>query len=502
MVSMSPSDVRDRLGDRFRLLSGARRGLQRHQTLRHAVQWSYELLTDDERVVLQHASVFTDGFDLAAITHLCEHFDEYTMLDHVDSLVRKSLVTAQQSGDHNRYGLLETIRQFADEQLAATVTISDIRDRHARYYAAQAITYWDLWEGPGYDEACDWVDAEFANLRAGFRWATDRADLETATTIAAHTTMLAHVLQQFEPVRWAEELLPAAIAADIAQLPQLYVAASNCTSLGRPDDAVGYTQAASALLDRPGHQHFDSAWVSYREASAHLSAGRLDRHAEICAAMANQTGLARVIGLCVLTNSLVAFVGRSDEMMAIAEDAIVAARVHANPLWNAVAYAGYGLAFSETDPTRALDTYRLGLAYTRQHRLPRIQALTAVNAAGLEAVHGDLDQALNLFILTIDSFHQAGNATELAHTFANLAVLFDRIDRPETAAILYGTAHNHPSYNRIIGVAAAVDHVRNILSTDTFDRCVATGVAMEPVEAVRYARPQIELLRSELAASP
>lgn len=148
MVSMSPSDVRDRLGDRFRLLSGARRGLERHQTLRHAVQWSYELLTEDERFVLQHCSVFADGFDLGAIARVCDRFDEYTMLDLLDSLVRRSLVTTQQLRDHTRYGLLETIRQFAEDQLAATGVIADVRDRHARYYAATVVEQWAIWDGP------------------------------------------------------------------------------------------------------------------------------------------------------------------------------------------------------------------------------------------------------------------------------------------------------------------------------------------------------------------
>ena len=63
MVSMSPQDVRDRLDDRFRLLSGTRRGSERHQTLRHAVQWSYDLLDDDERARAGCCSVFADGFD-------------------------------------------------------------------------------------------------------------------------------------------------------------------------------------------------------------------------------------------------------------------------------------------------------------------------------------------------------------------------------------------------------------------------------------------------------
>ncbi len=503
MVSMSPTDVRDRLGDRFRLLSGGRRGLERHQTLRHAVQWSYELLTDDECVVLRHASVFADGFDVAAITELCGSFDEYVMLDLVDSLVRKSLVTAQQSpGGRARYGLLESIRQFAEDELAATGAVGDVRDRHSRYYAAQAIAYWDGWDGPGYDTACDWVEAEFDNLRAGFRWATDQADLKTATAIAAHTTMLAVGLQQFEPVGWAEELLPSAIAAKVAQLPRLHVAAGICMFKGRPEDAVGYAQAASVLQNDPRYQPFAIEWAAYRQAFAQFYAGRPDQHVKICTALATRTGLARVMGLCGLAMGL-PNVGRSGEATAIAEDALNAARARANPYWIAFAYFAYGFAFSETDPARALDTFRLGLAYTRQHRLPRFEALIARDVAGLEAVDGDLNQALNLFTASLDSFHQAGDTTDLAVTFAYLAVFYDRINQPEIAATLYGTtATHHPVVLRFGAVVAAVNHVRDNLGTDSFDRCVATGAAMDTAEAVRYARTHIEAARFDLAPSP
>ncbi len=498
MMSMSPTEVLARLNDRFRLLSGSRRGLERHQTLRHAVQWSYELLTDDERVVLQHASVFADGFNLAAITEVCGSFDEFVMLDLVDSLVRKSLVTAQQSAGNTRYGLLETIRQFAEDELAATGNIGDVRDRHARYYAAQAIVFWDLWDGPGYDTAVDWVEVELDNLRTGFRWATDRSDLDTATAIAAHTAMLAWGLQQYEPVGWAEELLPAAIATDVAQLPRLYIAASTCMFVGRPDDAVGYAQASSALQDNPGYRPFDPAWAPYREAFAHFYAGRPDPCVEISAALATQTGLARVMGLYGQAIGLTV-VGRSGEAMATAEDALNTALAHANPFWIASAYYGCGRAISVTDPARALDTFRVGLAYTRQHRIPRVEALIARNAAGLEAVHGDLNQALTLFTTAINSFHQAGNRGDLALAFTVLVVFFHRINRSEIAAILHGTTTHHPFFNLNTASLAAIEHVRNTLGTDTYDRCVATGAAMDTAQAVRYAHTQIEAARSELA---
>ena len=71
VASMSPQDGRDRLDERFRLLTGGRRGVERHQTLRHAVAWSYDLLDDDERTVLTRCAVFAGGFDLAAAAHLC-----------------------------------------------------------------------------------------------------------------------------------------------------------------------------------------------------------------------------------------------------------------------------------------------------------------------------------------------------------------------------------------------------------------------------------------------
>ena len=322
----------------------------------------------------------------------------------------------------------------------------------------------DLWDGPGYD---------------------------TATAIAAHTTMLAKQLQQYEPVGWAEELLPAAIATDVAQLPRLYIAASTCMFVGRPDDAVGYAQASLALQDNPGYRPFDPAWAPYREAFAHFYAGRPDPCVEISAALAARTGLARVMGLYGQAIGLTV-VGRSGEAMATAEDALNTALAHANPFWIASAYYGCGRAISVTDPARALDTFRVGLAYTRQHRIPRVEALIARNAAGLEAVHGDLNQALTLFTTAINSFHQAGNRGDLALAFTVLVVFCDRINRPEIAATLYGTTTRHPFFNLNTASLAAIDHVRNTLDTETFNRCAANGAAMETAEAVRYARTRIE----------
>jgi predicted ATPase len=503
MVAMSPQDVRDRLDDRFRLLSGPRRGLARHQTLRQAVGWSYDLLGQDERRVLSRVSVFAGGFDLAAAVAVVgvEGGDEYALLDVVDSLVRKSLVTVERVGGHARYGLSETIRQFAEEQLAATGTIGEVRDRHARYFAGLAVAHWGMWDGPGQREALDWVDVELANLRAGFRWAADQNDLATAAAIAAHTAMLGQSLQRFEPAGWAEEILETARAASLAQLPRLYTAASCCMYSGRYEDAVSYAQAAVALEADARYDGFDPAWSRSQQALAHLFAGRLELFMEIFAHLAVQPGLAQVMGRCGLLLAL-PMAGRDEEARALAEDTLAAARAHANPYCIATALYASGRAFAPADPPRALRVLRDGLAYAQEHRLLQLEAAMAEEAAGLEAAHGDLGQALALFDASLDSVHRAGDVTSMSTTLTYLAVCFDRFDRPDVAATLYGASTtNQAIVQYVVDLPAVVDHLRSVLGDAGFDQCAATGAVMDLADAVAYARRHIELARRQ-AANP
>ena len=127
MQSMTVTELRDRLDDRFRLLVGSRRGLERHQTLRHAVQWSYDLLDSEEQALLNRCSVFAGGFDLAAAQAVAGAGDDVATLDLLDVLVRKSLLVADRSSDRTRYSMLETIRQFAEERLESTGASDEAR---------------------------------------------------------------------------------------------------------------------------------------------------------------------------------------------------------------------------------------------------------------------------------------------------------------------------------------------------------------------------------------
>ncbi|HSB88092.1 MAG TPA: adenylate/guanylate cyclase domain-containing protein, partial [Ilumatobacteraceae bacterium] len=155
MAAMSAVEVRDRLGDRFRLLKGSERGPARQQTLRLAVGWSYDLLSDDERALLRSAAVFSAGFDLAGIAAVVEDADDVALLERLDSLVRKSLLVVEHAATHTRYGMFETIRQFAEEQLSQTGGLARLRDRHAVYFGDEAAARWERWNGPGWRSAVD-----------------------------------------------------------------------------------------------------------------------------------------------------------------------------------------------------------------------------------------------------------------------------------------------------------------------------------------------------------
>ncbi len=224
MVSMTVGEVRDRLNDRFRLLVGSRRGLERHQTLRHAVQWSYDLVDKDEQNLLNRCSVFAGGFDLAGAGAVTGFDDEFATMDLLDALVRKSLVIADRTSGRTRFSMLETIRQFAEEQLVADGLADVARDAHSRFFAGLEADVVALWDSPRQREAYDWFTSELANLRTAFRWAADRDDLDTAATIAVYA-FIGRLVEQYEPIAWAEELIEPARAVDHPRLAALYVVA-------------------------------------------------------------------------------------------------------------------------------------------------------------------------------------------------------------------------------------------------------------------------------------
>jgi predicted ATPase len=130
---LAPQQIRDRLSDRFRLLTGGR---GRHQTLRSTIDWSYHLLSEAERALFRRLSVFAGGFDLKVVQAVWSDADP---LDDIEQLVDKSFVTVEQLNDETlRYRLLETLRQYAAEKLIQAGEESDTREKHFAHYLGLA----------------------------------------------------------------------------------------------------------------------------------------------------------------------------------------------------------------------------------------------------------------------------------------------------------------------------------------------------------------------------
>ncbi len=138
---LSPQQIAAGLGDRFRLLTGgARSAMPRQQTLRASVDWSHDLLSDDERVLFRRLAVFSGGWTLDAVEEVCagNRLGRMAILDLLTSLVDKSMVAAEERGGGMRYRLLETVRQYALDRLTVAGEREFVRDRHRDFFVSLA----------------------------------------------------------------------------------------------------------------------------------------------------------------------------------------------------------------------------------------------------------------------------------------------------------------------------------------------------------------------------
>lgn len=201
LSSMSLDDLHDRLDQRFRLLTGgSRNALPRQQTLGATVAWSYDLLTEPERDLLRRLSVFVGGFDLQGAEAVCAEggIESFDVADLLSSLVNKSLVSAERISTSLRFRLLETIRQYAADQLIQIGGESDAtrtRELHAEHYLRISLEAALELEGPKQGVWLKRLDLEYDNLLATF--STLSADpARTADVLALGVALYRFILSR------------------------------------------------------------------------------------------------------------------------------------------------------------------------------------------------------------------------------------------------------------------------------------------------------------------
>ena len=181
--SMPVEQIAFHIDDRFHLLTrGSRTALPRQQTLQAAIEWSYDLLTEPERILLRRLTVFFGGWTLESAEAVCagETIDSFAVMDLLSRLVEKSLVLLDTAG---RYKFLETIRQYARDKLLESGEIQAIRQRHLMYFLVFTETKGTETLGSNQIAALQQLDEEYENIREAMDWAIETGQMEEATRI-------------------------------------------------------------------------------------------------------------------------------------------------------------------------------------------------------------------------------------------------------------------------------------------------------------------------------
>ena len=334
--SLAIADINKRLNDRYKILTGGDRTLQaRQQTLRALVDWSYDLLEENEQVLLARLSVFAGGFDLAAIEAICgsDPLTPEDALDIVTSLVEKSLLRAEDGDDGARYRMLETIRDYAREKLLMRDEQTALGAAHCDYFVEMAKAGSQGMDGPDgaqwtirLEEAHDDMRAAIALALQGGVDPILAVKLEVA--LMGFWLLRGYVSEGRNYVR-ASLALPAVQASEVAHGHALYVGAALADSQGFHAEAqrmLGECLALRRKLDNS----FDLAATLSTRSVALLHAGqateaRKDESEAVDLFRQLEHRVGEAMGLLHL-GQIDAYVGNDDDARQYFEQAISVAR--------------------------------------------------------------------------------------------------------------------------------------------------------------------------------
>jgi predicted ATPase/DNA-binding NarL/FixJ family response regulator len=292
--SLSPRQVADRLSETLPLLTSPRRaGPERHQTLRATIDWSHGLCTPEERAVWARASVFVGGFDLDAAEHVCGGPDIGSVLDVVESLLDKSVLVREDAGSRVRYRVLETLREYGRELLAASGDEDEVARRHRDWFDQLTAEADAAWASADQVEWVRRLRADHGNLRAALAWSlsTD-GEAEVALRMASRLDEYWSMVRGFnaEAQLWLDRALAATPPDHPDRALALAVTALYSVWQTRLDDADRRLAEASALAEghddpvlhaRIDHVRAFSMMIRVTPGAAALAAGTAARFAEL-----------------------------------------------------------------------------------------------------------------------------------------------------------------------------------------------------------------------------
>lgn len=331
--TLTPAQLAARLGNRFGVLTGgSRTALARHRTLRAAISWSHELLDEREQTCLRRMAVFAAGCTIDAAEAVCADVSlpAEAVLEAVASLVDRSLLTTEERCGSMRYGMLESVRQYAREQLIEAGEYDQLSRRHLAWLLDLAGRA-DL-DGADQSAWLDLLEADHGNFRAGLEWALTAPQADSALALAGDLAAFWVARGHFgEGRRWLAAALGAAAAHDDPR--------ARATALD------GAAQLAHACGDFPAQQ------------------GHLRESLDIWRGLGQAAHMAQ----CLSELGVVAHI-RGDIAAArpLLDEALESARLAGDQRQIAMALNGLGRLVLQDDPRRAAACFEEALACIRQ----------------------------------------------------------------------------------------------------------------------------------------
>jgi predicted ATPase/class 3 adenylate cyclase len=357
-IAMSPNEIAQRLDRQFRLLTdGARSTLGRHETLRAAVDWSYDLLGVNERRLLQRCTVFVGGFDLEAAMALAVSLDmdEIEVADCIGSLVAKSLLERAEHNGRTRYRLLEMVRQYAAEHLDRNADRVDVHTLHGDHYLAVSRASFEGACTAAAWDALDNLERDAANVAAAGRWFLESG-------------RVAELLEFFHDLPFLDSTaLPASVIETLGRIAAEAIAESSTASVPGFAEAC-FMAAMRHFLDGNTKEyrrysvlgnahHDDSPRLLMLAASAAMFDGAVDdaitigtRAVDLARNTASTDELAFGLALLAVFEQF----GFSGAAATHASEAIALARQSGSPIALLYPLMALAMALRDTDPPRAL----------------------------------------------------------------------------------------------------------------------------------------------------
>jgi predicted ATPase/class 3 adenylate cyclase len=439
-----------RLDDRFRLLTGSSRiTVPRHQTLRQTIDWSHDLLADDERAVLRRLAVFVGGCSLEAAEAVCAGppVEADAVLDLLSRLVDKSLLLADTGGSEARYRQLETIRQYARDRLLESGEARDALRRHRDWYLAMvARAEPEFFRGA---ESADWLqrlDREHDNLRAALQWSLDepgeeREGLHLAAGLWRFWEIHGHLA---EGRAWLEHFLEAT-SGEVSPLR-----ADAYTGAGILAFMLGDQAGASELHERSLELHRQVgdpdgiAFAANNLANAAVLSGDYAAARQLYESVlpwSRERGDPRVIGFSLVNMAeAVALDGDPEQARSQYDEAIAEFRRAGDRWGEALALDSLGVMLQRQGRhEEAAQFHEQALGISRSLRDDRGVARALAHLGDGEARRSNLGRAKDLYLESLGIRRALGDQPGIASAMEKLASVVT-VDDPRAAAVLLGAA--------------------------------------------------------------